>query len=169
MASPTQRVLSRVPAGLRPVLLRHRRLVKFLLVGSCCFALSVVINYSLRLTLLAHKPVVALTVATVVATTVSYVLNRRWAFRANGRQREALLYLVVSVAAVCVNDLPLIVSRYVLNLREPWISPFAQELADFLSGMVLGTFVAMLFRFWAMQRWVFTRLAEPVATRAEQP
>ncbi len=26
--------------------------------------------------------------------------------------------------------------------------------------MVLGTFVAMLFRFWAMQRWVFTRVEE---------
>ncbi|MGW2546207.1 GtrA family protein [Kitasatospora sp. NPDC001574] len=168
MASPTQRVLARVPAGLRPVLLRHRRLVKFLLVGSGCFALTVVINYSLRLTLLAHKPVVALTVATVVATVVSYVFNRRWAFRANGRQREALLYFLVSVAAIAVNDVPLIVSRYMLNLREPWVSPFAQELADFLSGMVLGTFVAMLFRFWAMQRWVF-RLADPAPTRVEQP
>ncbi len=61
---------------------------------------------------------------------------------------------------MAVNDLPLIASRYLLNLREPWVSPFTQELADFLSGMVLGTFVAMLFRFWAMQRWVFTRVEQ---------
>ncbi|RKT15937.1 putative flippase GtrA [Streptomyces sp. 1114.5] len=165
MPSPTQRALARVPDRLRPFLLRHRRLVKFLLVGGTCFALTMVINLQLKFTVLQHKPVVALTVATVIATVVSYVLNRRWAFRAGGRQREALLFFVVSAVAVGVNVVPLVISRYVLDLREPYISSFAQEAADFLSGMVVGTFVAMLFRFWAMQRWVFTRLAEPASTR----
>ncbi|MEV6978463.1 GtrA family protein [Kitasatospora sp. NPDC093806] len=161
MPSLTQRLLARVPARLRPALVRHRRLVKFLLVGNGCFALTLLINYGLRLTVLDGKPVLALTFATVAGTAVSYVLNRRWSFRATGRQREALLFLLVSAVAIGVNDLPLIASRYLLNLREPWVSPFTQELADFLSGMVLGTFVAMLFRFWAMQRWVFTRVEQP--------
>ncbi|MER7585170.1 GtrA family protein [Kitasatospora sp. NPDC097691] len=165
MPSPTQRALARVPDRLRPFLVRHRRLVKFLLVGGTCFVLTMVINLELKFTVLQHKPVVALTVATVIATVVSYVLNRRWAFRAGGRQREALLFFLVSAVAIGVNDVPLAISRYVLDLREPYVSSFAQEVADFLSGMVVGTFVAMLFRFWAMQRWVFTRLAEhpPVA------
>ncbi len=154
--SLTQRVLARVPVRLRPALVRHRRLVKFLLIGNGCFALTVLINYGLRFTVLERKPVAALTLATVVATTVSYVLNRRWCFRSAWRRREPLLFVLVSAVAIAVNDLPLIASRYLLNLREPWVGPVAQEVADFLSGMVLGTFVAMLFRFWAMQRWVFT-------------
>ncbi|WP_078891308.1 GtrA family protein [Streptomyces sp. NRRL S-350] len=161
MPSPTQRALARVPARLRPFLVRHRRLVKFLLVGGSCFVLTTVVNLELKFTVLADKPVVALTVATVIGTVVSYVLNRRWAFRADGRQREALLFLLVSAVAIGINDMPLAISRYVLDLREPYIGHLDQELADFLSGMVVGTFVAMLFRFWAMQRWVFTRLAEP--------
>ncbi|MBV6702295.1 GtrA family protein [Kitasatospora aureofaciens] len=169
MPSPTQRVLARVPARLRPFLVRHRRLVKFLLVGGTCFALTTVINFELKFTVLEHKPVVALTIATVIATVVSYVLNRRWAFRAGGRQREAVLFLLVSAVAIGVNDVPLAISRYVLDLREPFVSSFTQEIADFLSGMIVGTFVAMLFRFWAMQRWVFTRLAEPSATAAQPP
>ncbi|MFI9327443.1 GtrA family protein [Kitasatospora sp. NPDC052868] len=169
MPSPTQRALARVPAGLRPFLVRHRRLVKFLLVGGTCFALTTVINFSLKFTVLQHKPVVALTIATVVATAVSYVLNRQWSFRANGRQREVLLFLLVSVVAIGVNDIPLILSRYVLDLREPQVDSFTQEVADFLSGMVVGTFIAMLFRYWAMQRWVFTRRPDPAATRMEQP
>ncbi|MFB7612957.1 GtrA family protein [Kitasatospora sp. NPDC056181] len=169
MPSPTQRALARVPAGLRPFLLRHRRLVKFLLVGGVCFALTTVLNLSLKFTVLQQKPVVALTVATVVGTAVSYVLNRQWSFRAAGRRREVLLFVLVSVVAIGVNDLPLIVSRYLLDLREPQVTAFTQEVADFLSGMVVGTFIAMLFRYWAMQRWVFTRLAEPAATPAEQP
>ncbi|MFF1903084.1 GtrA family protein [Kitasatospora sp. NPDC058218] len=169
MPSPTQRALAKVPAGLRPFLVKHRRLVKVLLVGSTCFVLTTVINFSLKFTVLEHKPVVALTIATVVATAVSYVLNRRWAFRARGHRREVLLFLLVSVVAIGVNDLPLVVSRYVLDLREPQVTAFTQEVADFLSGMVVGTFVAMLFRFWAMQRWVFIRFAEPAVTRVEQP
>ncbi|MER5350832.1 GtrA family protein [Kitasatospora sp. NPDC002551] len=163
MPSLTQRVLARVPERVRPLLVRHRRLVKFLLVGSGCFALTLLINYALRLTVLERKPVVALTVATVVGTAVSYLLNRRWSFRSSWRRREPLLFLLVSAVAVAVNDLPLIVSRYLLDLREPRVGPLAQEVADFLSGMVLGTFVAMLFRFWAMQRWVFTRVEQSVA------
>ncbi|CAN3982717.1 GtrA family protein [Kitasatospora purpeofusca] len=160
MPSLTQRVLVRVPGRVRPALVRHRRLVKFLLVGSGCFALTVLINYALRLTVMPRMPVLALTVATVVGTVLSYLLNRRWSFRSSWRRREPLLFVLVSAVAVAVNDLPLIASRYLLNLREPWVSPFTQELADFLSGMVLGTFVAMLFRFWAMQRWVFTRVEQ---------
>ncbi|MGW2249180.1 GtrA family protein [Kitasatospora sp. NPDC001660] len=167
MPSPTQRVLARVPARLRPFLVRHRRLVKFLLVGGTCFVLTTVINFELKFTVLEHKPVVALTIATVIATVVSYVLNRRWAFRAQGQRREAALFFLVSAVAIAVNDVPLAISRYVLDLREPYVGSLTQEVADFLSGMIVGTFVAMFFRFWAMQRWVFTRLAEPVGTRAQ--
>ncbi|MBD0693987.1 GtrA family protein [Streptomyces sp. CBMA123] len=165
MPSPTQRALARVPARLRPFLVRHRRLVKFLLVGSGCFALTTVIDFELKFTVLAHAPVVALTVATVIATVVSYVLNRRWAFRTDGRRPEALLFFLVSAVAVGVNVIPLALSRYVLDLRVPYLSPFQQEVADFLSGMVVGTFGAMLFRFWAMRRWVF--ISPAVRARAE--
>ncbi|MFE4520414.1 GtrA family protein, partial [Kitasatospora sp. NPDC056783] len=161
MPSPTQRALARVPARLRPFLVRHRRLVKFLLVGSGCFVLTTVIDFELKFTVLEHKPVVALTVATVIGTAVSYVLNRRWAFRADGRRREVLMFVLVSAVAIAVNDVPLAVSRYLLDLREPYVDAFRQEIADFLSGMVVGTFVAMLFRYWAMRRWVFAPLAEP--------
>ncbi|MFD5436700.1 GtrA family protein [Kitasatospora sp. NPDC127067] len=165
MPSPTQRALARVPDRLRPFLVRHRRLVKFLLVGSGCFVLTTVINFELKFTVLEHKPVVALTVATVIGTVVSYVLNRRWAFRAAGRKREVLMFVLVSAVAIAVNDVPLVVSRYLLDLREPYIGPFEQEVADFLSGMVVGTFVAMLFRYRAMRRWVFVPPAG--RTRAE--
>ncbi|BFV57338.1 GtrA family protein [Kitasatospora sp. CMC57] len=160
MPSPTQRVLSRVPLRFRPFLVRYRRPVKFLLVGGTCFLLTMGLNYGLRQTVFAGKPVVALTVATVVATVVSYVLNRQWSFRAYGRQREAALYLLVSGLAVLVNDAPLVVSRYLLELREPHVTASVEETADFVSGMIVGTFLAMLFRYWAMKRWVFTRRAD---------
>ncbi|MFD0529875.1 GtrA family protein [Kitasatospora arboriphila] len=76
--------MARVPERYRPFLVRHRKLVKFLLVGGTCFVLTTVVDLGLKFTVLQHKPVVALTVATVIATVVSYVLNRQWSFRANG-------------------------------------------------------------------------------------
>ncbi|GAA0669252.1 GtrA family protein [Kitasatospora atroaurantiaca] len=165
MPSPTQKALARVPGRLRPFLVQHRKLVKFLLVGGTCFLLTMAINFGLKLTVLHAKPVVALTIATVIATVVSYILNRQWSFRTNGRHREAVLFAVVSALAVLVNDAPLVVSRYVLDLREPDVSSFTQEVADFLSGMIIGTLLAMVFRYWAMQRWVFVHREAPV----EQP
>lgn len=169
MPSPTQRVLARVPVRLRPFLVRHRKLVKFLLVGGFCFALTTIIDLALKLTVLRAKPVVALTIATMVTTVVSYVLNRQWSFRAGGKHREAVLFFVVSGLAVVVNDIPLAVSRYLLALRTPDVTPFTQEVADFLSGMIVGTLLAMVFRYWAMARWVFVQERSDKRRRASRP
>ncbi|GAA1262706.1 GtrA family protein [Kitasatospora nipponensis] len=175
MPSPTQKALAKVPGPLRPFLVQHRSLVKFLLVGGTCFVLTLAINYALRFSICQSKPVVALTIATALATVVSYLLNRQWSFRSEGSHKEAIPFIVVSALAVGVNDLPLLASRYLFNLREPHVSHFTQEISDFLAGMILGTLVAMAFRYWAMKKFVFTTqradeelqdaTAEPVGPR----
>ncbi|MCX4746779.1 GtrA family protein [Kitasatospora sp. NBC_01287] len=171
MPSPTQRVLAKVPGPLRPILLQHRSLVKFLVVGGSCFLLTLVINYGLKLTVCQNKPVVALTIGTAVATVFSYILNRQWSFRSEGSHKEAIPFFAVSALAVGVNDLPLLVSRYVFDLHTPHVSNFTQEVCDFLSGMIVGTLVAMAFRYWAMKKFVFTTRADPASPRtaAEPP
>lgn len=153
-----------MPESFRPFLVKHRKLVKFLVVGGTCFLITTVINFALKTTVLKTKPIVALVIATVIATGVSYVLNRQWSFRAAGKQRETVLFVVVSALAVGVNVLPLAVSRYVFDLRRPHVSHFTQEVADFVSGMIIGTLVAMVFRYWAMNRYVFTHLSDRVAS-----
>ncbi|MGA8114681.1 MAG: GtrA family protein [Actinocatenispora sp.] len=152
------RVLRNVPEPLRSLLIRHRELLKFLLVGGTCFVITAVVNYALKLTVLQEKPVTALTVATIVATVVSYILNREWSFRTRGgreRHHEAALFFLISFLGVGVNDVPLLISRYVLQLQTPTVSLLVQEVADFTSGMVLGTLLAMGFRLWAFRRFVF--------------
>ncbi|MFF7632785.1 GtrA family protein [Kitasatospora sp. NPDC008050] len=156
MPSPTQKALAKVPGPLRPFLVQHRSLVKFLLVGGTCFLLTMAINYALRFTVCESKPLVALTVANAIATVASYLLNRQWSFRSEGSHKEAIPFFVVSALAVGVNDLPMAVSRYLFNLRTPHVSHFTGEVSDFLSGMIIGTLVAMAFRYWAMKRFVFT-------------
>src|SRR4051812_33387393 len=97
------------PPPLRPALLRHREIVKFLAVGGTCFLITTFVNYALKLTVLVEKPVTALTIATVFSTVVSYVLNREWSFRTRGgreRHHEAALFFLVSGLGIVVNDIP---------------------------------------------------------------
>ncbi|AIJ20992.1 GtrA family protein [Amycolatopsis methanolica] len=151
-------VLSHTPEPLRSVLIKHRELLKFGIVGGTTFVVDNGVWYLLKLSVLEDKPTTAKAIAIIVATIVSYILNREWSFRTRGgreRHHEAALFFVISGLAVAVNLIPLWVSRYVLHLELPNVSRFAQELADFVSGSIIGMLLAMVFRFWGFKRWVF--------------
>lgn len=153
----TDRLLAALPDRLRKQLIQRREVVKFLLVGGFSYVVTVVVNYGLKLTVL-HNPVMALTGATIVASIVSYMLNREWSFRTRGgrrRHHEAALFFLVSALAVFVNDIPLLIARDVFSIHVPEVSRFVQEVSDFVSGMVLGTALAMVFRLWAFRKWVW--------------
>ncbi|WAL67701.1 GtrA family protein [Amycolatopsis cynarae] len=152
-----------LPGPMRSVLIQHRSLLKFLIVGGVCFVVTVLINYGLKLTVLHGKPVTALVIATVIATIVSYVLNREWSFRLRGgreRRHEAALFFTVSAVAVGLNAVPLYISRYLLGLQVPVVSVLTQELSDFISSIIIGTLIAMVFRWWALKKWVFPQEIE---------
>ena len=156
--SPTQRLLRQLPAPLRRQVIAHREAVKFLITGGFCFGLTVAINYLLKLTILHAWPVTALTIATVISLVVSYQLNRQWSFKTRGgrrRHHEVFLFFVVSGVGVALNVIPLYLSRYAVDLRVPDVSRSTQEIADFVSGNIIGTALAMVFRLWAMKRVVF--------------
>ncbi|EHR59628.1 GtrA family protein [Saccharomonospora cyanea] len=151
-------ILARVPAPLRALLVKHRELLKFAVVGGTTFVVDNGIWYLLKLTILSTKPTTAKAIAIMVATIVSYVLNREWSFRTRGgreRAHEATLFFLVSGVAVAINLVPLYMSRYVFNLEVPHVSRFVQEVADFASGSIIGMLLAMAFRFWGLRRWVF--------------
>ena len=54
-----------------------------------------------------------------------------------------------------INSTPLFISRYVIGLEVPHVTLLVQEVADFTSGIILGTLFAMVFRWWAFRKWVF--------------
>ncbi|UQU66595.1 GtrA family protein [Couchioplanes caeruleus] len=152
------RLLAVLPGPARRYLVRHREVLKFLVVGGTCFVITVVVNYALKLTVLHEKPIAALTIATMVATGVSYVLNREWSFKTRGgrqRHHEAILFFGISAVGIVVNDIPMWIARYALDLRVPDVSRLSQEVSDFVAGIILGTLLAMAFRLWAFRRWVF--------------
>lgn len=154
----TDRTLDRLPRPLALLLRKYDETVKFVIVGGLCYVVALVANYALRLTLLESKPVTALTIANVIATIVSYFLNREWSFRTRGgrrRHHEMLLYSVVNGIGVALNSAPLWIAQYVFGLHAPNVSRTVEEISDFTFGMIIGVALAMVFRLWAYRVWVF--------------
>jgi putative flippase GtrA len=153
-------VLSWLPWPLRNLLLKYSEFLRFAVVGSITLVIDTAVFTTLKLTVLAPKPVTAKVIAVLVATVVSYVLNREWSFNTRGgreRHHEAALFFVVSGLSV----IPLWVSRYGLHLHTPTVNRATQEVADFISAQIIGTLVGMAFRWWALRRFVFPHSNAP--------
>jgi putative flippase GtrA len=151
-------VLASIPEPYRAAAIKHRELVKFAVVGGTTWVIDTAIFLLLKATVLEAKPLTAKVLAVLVATIVSYVLNREWSFRTRGgrdRHHEAFLFFVISGIGVAVYTAPLAISRYVLHLQVPGVTLFTQEVADFIAGQIIGTLVGMAFRWWAFRRYVF--------------
>ena len=153
-----ERVLSSIPQPYRAIAIKHRELVKFALVGGTTWVIDTAVFLVLKSTVLEPKPLTAKIIAVLMATIVSYVLNREWSFRTRGgreRHHEAALFFLISGVGVAVYSAPLAVSRYVLDLQVPAVSLLSQNVADFVSGQIIGVIAGMAFRWWAFRRFVF--------------
>jgi putative flippase GtrA len=170
-----ERVLTSIPQPYRSIAIKHRELVKFALVGGTTWVIDTIVFLGLKTTVLVAKPLTAKIIAVLVATIVSYVLNREWSFRTRGgreRHHEAGLFFLISGIGVAVYSAPLAISRYVLDLKVDNVSLLTQEIADFVSGQIIGVAVGMAFRWWAFRRFVFPHKdvrRQPVERQAPEP
>ncbi|KJF24065.1 GtrA family protein [Rhodococcus sp. ACPA4] len=138
--------------------LPHAEMLKFLVVGGIAFIVTTVLFFGIKWTVLPQHPVTANIIAVLVATVLSYVLNREWSFaERGGRQRhhEAALFFIVAGIGLAINQVPLWISSYVFDLRQPNVSVLMENFADFISGSIIGTLLATAFRWWAMRKFVF--------------
>lgn len=152
------KVVNRLPKPARDLADRHYELLKFAIVGATTFVIDLGIFYALKWTIMDTKPTVARIMSGIVAVIVSYILNREWTFdKRGGREKhhEALLFFIVSGVGVALAALPLYVSSYMFDLRQPNVSFTVENIADFVSAFIIGNLLQMAFRFYAMKRWVF--------------
>jgi putative flippase GtrA len=87
------------------------------------------------------------------------VLNREWSFsRRGGREmhHEAMLFFLINGLALGLNLVPLAVSHYLIgiNLADGY-ARLTVSIADWVSANIIGTLVAMIFRYWAYRHLVF--------------
>jgi putative flippase GtrA len=131
---------------------------KFGVVGIIAFAVTEVGTNLLHFQA-SLGPLVSNTIATVVATCVSFGGNRYWTFRHRGRAgfgREYVLFFVL-------NGIGLVIQLACLSLAY-----YALGLTDKLSynvALIVGIGLGTLFRFWSYRAWVWR--AVPPADAAE--
>ncbi|MBF6413209.1 GtrA family protein [Nocardia cyriacigeorgica] len=107
-----------------------------------------------------HAPLPAKIIAIAVATVVTYFGNKWWTFshkKTDNPGREYLLYAVFNVIAIGLQLGCLGFSRYVLDLSS--------ALSDNISGTLIGQIVAVVFRYWAYDKFVFVGKSTPAAER----
>jgi len=143
---------------------KYRELAKFLVVGGTSYVVDVGLFSLLSHTVLENKVVTAKAISILIATILSYILNREWSFsRRGGRERhhEAMLFFLVNGIALGLNLIPLALSQYVLGFNTDNYTSLTVTIANFISANVVGTILGMAFRFWAYRKWVFPEELTP--------
>jgi putative flippase GtrA len=100
-------------------------------------------------------PITATTVATIVATAVSYVANRYWSFRHRERTsvaREGVIFFVLNGIGLLIQDAVVAFNFYALGNGH-------NKAAEFIA-LNVGIALATLFRFWSYRRWVWAAPAD---------
>jgi putative flippase GtrA len=155
--SQDSRPVSRLRGLIDRLLGLYRELGKFGTIGAVTYVIDVTI-YNL---ILAHtdQTILASSIATVIAATCAFIGNRFWTWRhreRSGMAREYSLYFGVNLVGLGISAACLGVSHY-------WLGSYWEilttQLADNVSGKVIGVGLASIFRFWAYRRFVFR--AEP--------
>jgi putative flippase GtrA len=109
-------------------------------------------------------PVTSTTVATIIATAVSFVANRYWSFRhreRTGVARETMTFFVLNGIGLLIQDAVVAFNFYILGNQH-------DRLAGFIA-LNLGIALATLFRFWSYRRWVWVAPSDDDPSPLRQP
>ena len=120
---------------------------KFLIVGLIGIGVTNLVFIPLHA--LGLGPLTSVTIATVVATVVTFVGNRYWSFRDRkgaGTAREGVMFFVLNGVGLLIQYAVLGFSNYALGLTTKIENVIAVNV-----GIGIGT----LFRFWSYRKWVW--------------
>jgi len=144
---------------------QYREFAKFFVAGAVCWTFDAVTFTVLSHTVLSGHVLVSKIISTTLSIALSYALNREWSFnRRGGRRmhREAALFFIVNGCALGINLVPLWVSHYAIGINTAnGYSHLTMSVWDWISANVIGTAIAMVFRYWAYRRLVFPLQISP--------
>jgi len=106
-------------------------------------------------------PVSATTVATIVATCVTYVGNRYWSFKHRERTnvpREGIIFFALNGIGLGIQDAVVAFNYYILGLG-------GNKLAEFVA-LNVGIALATVFRFWSYRKFVWAAPSDDGGTKA---
>ncbi len=151
------RLISRLPQRIRRLTAPGKisqEALAFAVVG----IVNTVVDFGVYNALISLGALKANAASTLVATTSSYVMNRRWTYRDRPRtalHREYTLFFVFNLIGLGIQEAVLGLAKYGLGFGED-----NGRLALNLFKCA-GVGVAMVFRFWAYRTFVFRPAPEP--------
>lgn len=153
------RVARFLPQRLRNV---GPELAKFGTIGLVNTVVNIAVANALLYTVFPNGELKAKGVATIVATTTSYFMNRHWTYRGRPKsalRREYSLFFLFNLIGIGIEMAVLGIGKYGLHLVGPiWFNVFS----------ALGILIGTLFRFWAYRTHVF-KAGEPEDTPVSLP
>ena len=121
---------------------------KFLIVGGVGIGVTNLVFIPLHGPL-GLGPLTSVTIATVVATVVTFLGNRHWSFRHRegaGTAKEGVTFLMLNGVGLLIQYAVLGFSNYALG--------FTTKLENVIA-LNLGIGIGTLFRFWSYRKWVW--------------
>ena len=138
-------------------------IAKFGIVGGIGFIVQIGITDLAHLKL-GIGPLTAIVIGYVIATVVTFLGNRHWAFKhrkGKGLGRETVLFFLLNVVGLGIQEIVVAFVHYGLGQTDA----LSYNIAN-VFGIGLGT----LFRLWSYRKWVFLAVPEaPGDAEAVQP
>jgi putative flippase GtrA len=132
---------------------------KFLVIGGLGFVVAIggadILHFDVGL-----GKYTSVTIATVVATVVTFVGNRYWTFRhrqGKGTAHESVMFFVLNGVGLLMQYACIGLIQDVAGLEGKFWFNFAN---------LLGTAIGTLFRFWSYRKWVWH--AQPASAEAAE-
>ena len=148
-------------SSIRTLYMRFRQLIhegfKFLVIGAVGFILTFGVANALH-PIGKYK---AITVATILATVITYLGNRYWTFahrQGKGTTRDSIMFFVL-------NGVGLLIYYACIGVID--LAGLGHSVAWYNVALVVGTGLGTLFRFWSYRKWIWHEA--PVLAHGEPP
>jgi putative flippase GtrA len=138
----------------RPLSSRTRRLLREVVAFSFAGLSSTALDFAIFNVLILLGPLQANLVSAVIATTLSFEMNRRWTYPDRPRtrvRRELGMFFAVNLLGLGIQEIVLAVGQYGLGFDV------ADDRVALNLFKLVGISAAMVFRFWAYRTLVFRK------------
>ena len=144
-------------SSIRKLYAQFRQLIhegfKFLVIGAVGF----IVTFGVANALHPVGKYKAITIATILATVVTYLGNRYWTFRhreGKGTTRDSTMFFVL-------NGVGLLIYYGCIGLID--LAGLGHSVAWYNVALVVGTGLGTLFRFWSYRKWIWLARPAPPA------
>jgi len=149
-------------SNIRTLYARFRQLIhegfKFLVIG----VVGAIITFGLANALHSVGPYKAITIATILATIVTYLGNRYWTFRhreGKGTTRDSVMFFLF-------NGVGLLIYWGCIGIID--LAGLRKDLVWYNVALVVGTALGTLFRFWSYRKWIWLARPAPASGKLEE-